>query len=348
MREIRARVLAAKEGSVFVASDFSDIADSASIRQGLQRLHRTGILRRILRGVYEKQISGEPSDNCAAANPDAVAYALARKYCWSITPCSDLPPTNSNCSSQEITVKSYLSSGPHKTFVWDSIKLEFEEISKSMMGAHYVRDLMSDHAHTPMRKMRARILSAESGTVFVSSDFADIADTATIHQGLQRLYRSGTIRRILRGVYEKPKYSNLLCEYVAPDPNTVARALARNYHWSIAPCGNTALNLLGLSTQVPAVWSYTSDGPYKTYAWSSAKLEFKHRTNREITGLSYMTILVIQALKTLKKSNVTPDIIQTLSEKLSEDEKQSCLKEAGAATDWIYDTIRKICEGNTS
>ena len=36
-------------------------------------------------------------------------------------------------------------------------------------------------------------------------------------------------------------------------------ALAHSYYW------NTALNLLGLSTQVTAVWSYISDEPYKTY-----------------------------------------------------------------------------------
>ena len=54
------------------------------------------------------------------------------------------------------------------------------------------------------------------------------------------------------------------------------------------------------SAAVTAVWSYISDGPYKTYEWNSIKLEFKHRTNKEITGLSYMTILVIQALKTGK------------------------------------------------
>ena len=105
------------------------------------------------------------------------------------------------------------------------------------------------------------------------------------------------MRRILKGVYEKPKYSKLLDEYVAADPEAVANALARSYHWTIAPCGNTALNLLGLSTQVTAVWSYISDGPYKTYEWNSTKLEFKHRTNKEITGLSYMTSLVIQGIK---------------------------------------------------
>ena len=198
-----------------------------------------------------------------------------------------------------------------------------------------------------MQEIRARILAAEDGAVFVAPDFADIADTATIRQGLKRLYQSGIIRRIIRGIYEKPKYSKLLDEYVAADPDAVAKALARCYHWTIAPCGNTALNLLGLSTQVTAVWSYISDGPYKTYKWNSTKLEFKHRTNKEITGLSYMTSLVIQALKTLGRTNVTPEIIQTLSEKLSEDEKQACLKEATEATDWVYDTIRKMCGGDT-
>ena len=198
-----------------------------------------------------------------------------------------------------------------------------------------------------MQEIRARILAAEDGAVFVAPDFADIADTATIRQGLKRLYQSGIIRRIIRGIYEKPKYSKLLDEYVAADPDAVAKALARCYHWTIAPCGNTALNLLGLSTQVTAVWSYISDGPYKTYEWNSTKLEFKHRTNKEITGLSYMTSSVIQALKTLGRTNVTPEIVQTLSEKLSEAEKQACLKEATESTDWVYDTIRKMCGGDT-
>ena len=196
-----------------------------------------------------------------------------------------------------------------------------------------------------MQEIRERILSAEEGSVFSTSDFADIADTNAVRSALYRLIQDGILRRILNGVYEKPKYSKLLDEYVAADPEAVANALARSYHWTIAPCGNTALNLLGLSTQVTAVWSYISDGPYKTYEWNSTKLEFKHRTNKEITGLSYMTSLVIQALKTLGRSNITPEVIQMLSEKLTDKDKQACLKEATESTDWVYDTIRQICGG---
>ncbi len=196
-----------------------------------------------------------------------------------------------------------------------------------------------------MQEIRKRVLTAEDGTIFIASDFADIADTGTVRSALYRLVQNGDLRRILNGIFEKPKFSELLNEYVVVDPDAVAKALARNYHWTIAPCGNTALNLLGLSTQVTAVWSYISDGPYKTYCWNDTKLEFKHRTNKEITGLSYMTILVIQALKTLGKENVTAKTIRLLRSRLSETDKAVMLIEAAESTDWVYDTIRQICGG---
>lgn len=194
-----------------------------------------------------------------------------------------------------------------------------------------------------MEQIRERISAASDGTVFTNSDFVDIADTDTIRKIMQRLTQKGLLRRVSKGIFEKPKYSSLLKEYVAVDPNEVAKAVARCYHWTIAPCGNTALNYLGLSNQVTAVWSYVSDGPYRVYKWDSTKLEFKHRTNKEISGLSYITRIVIQALKALGKENITAKIIAELSAKLSEDNKNTILTEATEATDWVYEAIRKIC-----
>lgn len=196
-------------------------------------------------------------------------------------------------------------------------------------------------------RIRDRVLSSPDGSIFVNSDFSDIADINTVKQSIKRLIQENTLRRVLRGIFEKPKYSKLLGEYVAADPDAVAKALARCYHWTIAPCGNTALNMLGLSTQVTAVWSYISDGPYKTYEWDKTKIEFKHRTNKEITGLSYTTVLVVQALKTLGRENIKPETIKLLSERLNENEKAAMLIEAAEATDWIYKIIREICKGET-
>ena len=193
-------------------------------------------------------------------------------------------------------------------------------------------------------QIRQRILNAPEGTVFVNQDFADIADNNTVKQSINRLNQEGVLRRIIRGVYDKPKFSYLLEEQLAPDPEAVARALARCFHWTIAPCGDTALNMLGLSTQVTAVWSYISDGPYKSYKWDKTKIEFKHRTNKEITGLSPKTILVIQALKTLGNENVDDKTIRVLSRRLNEEEKNLLLEEGTEATDWIYSAIKKICK----
>ena len=75
------------------------------------------------------------------------------------------------------------------------------------------------------RQIQERIGTAAEGTVFVNSDFADIADTETIRRNLNRLTQAGTLRRILKGVYEKPEYSEMLKEYVAADPEAVAKAL---------------------------------------------------------------------------------------------------------------------------
>ena len=196
-----------------------------------------------------------------------------------------------------------------------------------------------------MKSIRDRVLAAEDGSVFTSSDFADIADTGTIRQSLNRLVQDKILQRIIRGVFEKPKYSKLLGEYVAVSPDAVAQALARSYRWTIAPCGDTALNILGLSNQVTAVWSYISDGPYKTYEWDHVKIEFRHRTNREITGLSYMTSLVIHGLKALGKERISSETIERLSARLSESEKTALLRESSESSDWIVDTVRKICLG---
>ena len=191
--------------------------------------------------------------------------------------------------------------------------------------------------------IKNKIKSSKTGSVFVAADFTDISDRVKIGVCLNRLDEEGIIKRILRGVYYKPEFNSFLGEYVAPNPRDVANALARNYGWTIVPCGDTALNMLGLSTQVPAVWSYVSDGPYKEYAYDKTSIKFKHTTNKEISKLSYKTALVIQALKTLGKENIDEITLNKLSESLCEKEKQTMLSEAKTATSWIYEYIKLIC-----
>lgn len=196
---------------------------------------------------------------------------------------------------------------------------------------------------TNLKLIRDRINRSDIGTVYVAVDFVDISDKTSVNAYLARLVDEGLIRRVLRGVYDKPEYNDFLEEYVAPSPDKVANALARNFGWSIVPCGDTALNLLGLSTQVPAAWVYVSDGTYKEYAYDNTTIQFKRTTNKEVSKLSYKTALTVQALKALGKDKIDDTVIGRLSKLLTAEEKKTMLEEAKAATSWIYEYIKQIC-----
>lgn len=195
-----------------------------------------------------------------------------------------------------------------------------------------------------LNQIRGNIERAEAGSVFVSTDFTDITDKKTVNMGLIRLADEGLIKKILFGVYYKPEFSELLGETVTPSPNKVAHALARNFGWTIVPCGDTALNLLGLSTQVPSQWVYVSDGAYKEYTFDNTTIKFKRTTNKEISKVSYKTALTIQALKALGKENITEQVISRLKKILTDEEKEKMLAESKSATSWVLELIKVICK----
>ena len=189
-----------------------------------------------------------------------------------------------------------------------------------------------------------KINNLNSNQVFIANDFFDIAGYETIRNTLNRLVEDKKISRIMKGVYYKPKYIELIREYEAPSVNEVAEAIARKYNWTIAPSGNTALNLLGLSTQVPAKWTYISDGRYVDFSFANTTIKFKRRNNGDISKMSTLTAMVIQAIKEIGKNKVTDDQIEYLRKKLSKKEKKDLIESGKTTSAWVYQIIKKICE----
>jgi hypothetical protein len=192
-------------------------------------------------------------------------------------------------------------------------------------------------------KIRERITTSKRGTIFVISDFTDISPTPTIKKVLSRLVEDKTIRRIMRGIYEYPVYNTFLDEYVAPSPHQIAKALSRNFGWTIVPYEDAALNMLGLSTQVPASWTYASNGPYKEYSYGNVTIKFKHISNKDITNLSAKSALIIQALKAIGRDKMNEKFIKQLSDILTPNEKESLLEDTKRSSAWISGTIKQIC-----
>ena len=194
------------------------------------------------------------------------------------------------------------------------------------------------------RELEQQIGSFEKGRAFSACDFIHIAPAGTVNRALSRLADESKIRRIIQGVYDTPEYSSLLQEYAAPQIDEVARALARKFNWTIAPSEETAMNILHLSTQVPATWTYVSDGPYRTYQFEQTKIVFKRKATREIKNLSTATLLLIQALRGLGKDRISEDSIRILRRNLSAKDKVVIMNEIKTAPTWIYNSAAKICE----
>ena len=193
-------------------------------------------------------------------------------------------------------------------------------------------------------KISDKINDFESNKVFFANDFLDIASYETARKILNRMVNEGKIKRVIDGFYYNPRYSELIGEYEAVSIHELALAIARKYNWNIAPCSGTALNLIGLSTQVPTHYKYISSGRYKKYTIGDTVLEFKKVNPGEIANMSLKTATVIQAIKSLGKENINSEVIRKIREYLTEEEISDLMDEAKSVPSWLYEVIREISE----
>ncbi len=189
-----------------------------------------------------------------------------------------------------------------------------------------------------------RLEGEGKGYVFTRKDFQDLAPAGTVGKQLQRMTEQGTIRRIGRGLFDYPKYSELLGIVLSPDLHKVAEALARKFKWSILPCGALAANRLGISLQVPAKYVYLSNGPTKEVEVNDVTIGFKHARPKEMYPESLISGLVVQALRYLGRDHIDDKVIKKLKANLSSREKKELLENVQYNTEWIYEIIQDIAK----
>jgi Family of unknown function (DUF6088) len=90
----------------------------------------------------------------------------------------------------------------------------------------------------------ARIDSGVAGAVWTPADFFDLHGRDAVDKTLQRLVKAGTVRRIDRGLYDKPWFNHLTKQDNSPDPREVIEAVARRDQIRVLVDGMTAANAL--------------------------------------------------------------------------------------------------------
>jgi hypothetical protein len=192
-------------------------------------------------------------------------------------------------------------------------------------------------------KIVARIYGNGRGWAFSQIDFADLGGRSTIDWSLSRLEKRGTIRRLLRGIYYYPQESTLLKEQLPVEIPRVAQALARKFKWKVEPSGETALNILGVSNQVPSKYVYITNGRNKTYQIQKRELQFKKGMLRETSFKYQESAILVQALRAYGKENLNTENLNKFRNAIDLSKSAQILKDTRSVTGWVYQAIQKIC-----
>lgn len=190
-------------------------------------------------------------------------------------------------------------------------------------------------------KIVSRIYGKKRGWVFTPNHFLDLGSRTAVAQSLVRLAKSGTIRRLSRGLYDYPAKHPDFGD-LPPDYIRIAQALVGRDNLKIQPSGAYAANLLGLTEQVPAKIVFLTDGPNRKVQVGKRTIILKRTTPKNMATAGRISGLVIQALRYLKQGNSDSAVIMKLKRRLSDDDKKMLMNDIRYAPAWIGNIFRKI------
>ncbi|MNR04225.1 hypothetical protein D3C85_1201640 [compost metagenome] len=121
--------------------------------------------------------------------------------------------------------------------------------------------------------------------MFFTDDFLRFGTAKNISKTLERLVAKNEITRVSRGIYTRPEINKLLGITLSPSTETIARAIARRDRARIIPTGQYALNVLGLSTQIPMNAVYLTDGAARKITIGKRTILFKKTTPRNLAAI---------------------------------------------------------------
>lgn len=120
--------------------------------------------------------------------------------------------------------------------------------------------------------LRQRIEAMPEDCILFRSDFPEY-HTEFVGSVLSELTTEGMLVKIAHGIYAKPRNSRF--GVVLPSVDKVVQAIAVRDNAEVLPSGMTALNALGLSTQVPMNYTYLTTGSERTINLSNRKVVLK-------------------------------------------------------------------------
>ena len=189
-------------------------------------------------------------------------------------------------------------------------------------------------------KIEKSIKSKPRGTLLFADDFSEYGSPEAVRQALKRLNEQKVITRIAQGIYVRPQQSEFIGE-IMPSVEDVAQAIAKRDKIKIIPTGTHALNLLGLSTQIPLNLVYLTDGAPREIRIGNRSIKLKKTTPKNLMAKGKISKLAIQALREIGQKELTEELKLKVIELLKQENKKELAYDISLAPVWIRKIMKQ-------
>ena len=188
--------------------------------------------------------------------------------------------------------------------------------------------------------LRQRIEALPEDSVLFRTDFPEY-HSEFVGGTLAELTQEGMLVKLAQGIYAKPRRSRF--GLVLPSVDKIAQAIAARDNAEVLPSGMTALNVLGLSTQVPMKYSYLTTGSERIIKLKNQEIRLKRGVPKNFCYETKLIALLVQALKTLKQQNVGEEELQVIRNLISREPDRSALaKDVDMMPVWMKRIVKPM------
>lgn len=210
---------------------------------------------------------------------------------------------------------------------------------------YYVKNLTFSNARNRQMAYRnidiilSRINKMRTGYIFTSSDFSDIVkDPAMLSRAFSSLVKSGKIRKIGKGRFDKPKQTML--GIMPPSVDWMVQEFLMDGKRIIGyMSGQTAFQVLGLSTQISSVYTIGSNTYRRAVKRGGYTIRFVLQPNT-ITRANIPLLQVLDAIRFIRQIPAcTPEeaciTLRSIIRDMQPNERKQLSALAMAYTDYV-------------
>ena len=173
-------------------------------------------------------------------------------------------------------------------------------------------------------------------TPLCSGTLLHLGSRAAVDQALSRLARAGRLLRICRGIYMRPIETRFGMR--PPIVEKAIPALAELWGETVVPCGASAANVLGLTTQNPVLPVYLTSGPNRRLHFSRQTVRLRHAPRWQLVAPYRPAGTTVRALAWLGPGEVE-DALATVAPRLSADDMAELAAARATMPTWMAEPV---------